>query len=231
MTQPLRAGARALLAGTAVLATTGVALSTAAAFAPPAAARSVAAVTRQADLAALPARQALDALRRGDWGTYTVIRGQVAGLVAPRAGLDPQQLDAVWRRTDARHMGALLAALSQLGVPYHRRASAPGQAFDCSGLTSWAWAQSGVLLPRQSGRQIRGAARVALDTVAPGDLLYYPGHVMLALGLGGAMVHAPNTGHVVEVRMLSARQQRRVRVGDPGPFAPTVPARHPVRVS
>jgi hypothetical protein len=29
------------------------------------------------------------------------------------------------------------------------------------------------------------------------------------------MVHAPNRGHVIEVRMLSERQIRRIRVGDP----------------
>ena len=38
---------------------------------------------------------------------------------------------------------------------------------------------------------------------------------MLALGIGGAIVHAPNTGNVVEVRMLAEHQQRRLRAGDP----------------
>jgi cell wall-associated NlpC family hydrolase len=112
-------------------------------------------------------------------------------------------------------MTAVVSALTQLGVPYHRRSATPGQGFDCSGLTSWAWSQSGLGLPHQSGRQIRGVSRVGIDQVQPGDLLYYPGHVMLALGIGGAMVHAPNTGNVVEVRMLSEHQQRRLRVGDP----------------
>ena len=87
--------------------------------------------------------------------------------------------------------------------------------FDCSGLTSWAWSQSGVGLPHQSGGQIRTVRQVDLSAVQPGDLLYYPGHVMLALGIGGAIVHAPNTGNVVEVRMLSEHQQRRLRAGDP----------------
>ena len=112
-------------------------------------------------------------------------------------------------------MTAVLSALTQLGVPYRRLGATPGKAFDCSGLTSWAWSQGGVGLPHQSGRQIRGAARSSIDQVLPGDLLYYPGHVMLALGVGGAMVHAPNSGNVVEVRMLTERQQRRLRVGNP----------------
>jgi len=78
-----------------------------------------------------------------------------------------------------------------------------------------AWSQSGVGLPHQSGGQIRTVSQVDLSAVQPGDLLYYPGHVMLALGIGGAIVHAPNTGNVVEVRMLSEHQQRRLRAGDP----------------
>jgi cell wall-associated NlpC family hydrolase len=129
--------------------------------------------------------------------------------------VDPLQLDAVWGAAAPARMTAVLSALTQLGVPYHRLGATPGKSFDCSGLTSWSWAQSGVGLPHQSGRQIRGVARSSIDQVQPGDLLYYPGHVMLALGVGGAMVHAPNTGNVVEVRMLSERQRRRLRVGDP----------------
>ena len=112
-------------------------------------------------------------------------------------------------------MTTVLAALTQLGVPYHSRGDTPGQSFDCSGLTSWAWAQAGVGLPHQSGRQIRTVTNVDLAAVQPGDLLYYPGHVMLALGIGGAMVHAPNSGNVVEVRMLSEHQQRHLRAGNP----------------
>ena len=97
-------------------------------------------------------------------------------------------------------MVALLSALTQVGVPYRRLGDTPGRAFDCSGLTSWAWSQSGVALPHQSGRQIRGVPDRPRGRVKPGDLLYYPGHVMMALGLGGAIVHAPNTGNVVESR-------------------------------
>jgi hypothetical protein len=208
MTQPRRAAARLVLV-LAALTVVGILA------APLASARGVARRERQPDVAALPAQQALDAIRRGDLGTYLVIRQQVAALVAPRIGLDARQLDQVWARTDGHHMSALFAALSQLGVPYHRRASSAGEAFDCSGLTSWAWGQAGLLLAHQSGVQIHSVARRSLAQVVPGDLLYYPGHVMMSLGIGGAMVHAPYTGTVVQVQVLSAHQQRRIRVGDP----------------
>jgi hypothetical protein len=205
--------ARAALLATA-LAVGGGAVSIVA-EAEPAGATAMVGAPLGADVAALPAGQAIAALQRGDHPSYAVLRRRVAVLVGPRAGIDPAQLDAVWAATEPRRMVTVLSALSQLGVPYHRRAASPGEGFDCSGLTSWAWAQGGVSLPHQSGRQIRGVPRLGLDAVQPADLLYWPGHVMLSLGVGGAMVHAPNSGHVIEVRMLSERQIRRIRVGDP----------------
>ena len=48
----------------------------------------------------------------------------------------------------------------QQGVPYRYAASSPGVAFDCSGLTAYAWGQAGVGLPHQSRAAVRvGAAR------------------------------------------------------------------------
>ena len=54
--------------------------------------------------------------------------------------------------------GAVAAALSQLGVAYRYATAIPGVAFDCSGLTAWAWGQAGVGLPHQSGQQFAIAA-------------------------------------------------------------------------
>jgi hypothetical protein len=213
MTQPRHVLARAALVATALALGGGAGATAVVVLAGPASA--TAAPAGGADIAALPASQALGALQRGDAVSYAVLRGQVASLVAPRVGVDRVQLEAVWAATDPRRMLTVLAALTQLGVPYHRRAATPGQGFDCSGLTSWAWSQSGVGLPHQSGRQISGVARTSLDAVLPGDLLYWPGHVMLALGVGGAMVHAPHRGAVIELRMLSDHQRGRIRVGDP----------------
>ena len=50
---------------------------------------------------------------------------------------------------------AIQAAMAQQGVPYRFAASSPGVAFDCSGLTAYAWAQAGVGLPHQSRRSTR----------------------------------------------------------------------------
>ena len=48
--------------------------------------------------------------------------------------------------------------MTQVGVPYRTNTSQEGVGFDCSGLTTYAWARAGVELFRQSGTQINEAA-------------------------------------------------------------------------
>jgi cell wall-associated NlpC family hydrolase len=96
---------------------------------------------------------------------------------------------------------AIAAAQSQLGVAYKFAASTPGVAFDCSGLTKYAWAQAGVSLPHQSSQQYAVTPHVPTDQAQPGDLIFYYspiGHVAMYLG-GGMLIHAPATGDVVKI--------------------------------
>ncbi len=64
------------------------------------------------------------------------------------------------------------AALSQLGVTYRWGAKSPGSAFDCSGLTSWAWGMAGVGIPRTSRTQYAGLPRIPTAAIQPGDLIF-----------------------------------------------------------
>ncbi|MDQ3766802.1 MAG: NlpC/P60 family protein [Actinomycetota bacterium] len=92
------------------------------------------------------------------------------------------------------------AALSQLGKPYLWAADGP-DTYDCSGLTMWAWAHAGVLLPHNSGAQYAATTRVAVADWKPGDLLFFGRpihHVGIYIG-GGEMVEAPYTGAFVRV--------------------------------
>lgn len=96
---------------------------------------------------------------------------------------------------------AVAAAYGQLGVSYRYAAEEPGVAFDCSGLTKWAWGQAGVSLPHQSGRQFSVTAHVSIDQVQPGDLIFYHspiGHVGIYVG-GGQMIHAYSPGQPVQL--------------------------------
>jgi cell wall-associated NlpC family hydrolase len=89
------------------------------------------------------------------------------------------------------------AAYSQLGVPYVWAGSTPGVGFDCSGLTQWCYAQAGIYIPRTDGSQYGGASAILpVSEAAPGDVLWMPGHVGIALG-NGSYIHAPVPGRVV----------------------------------
>ena len=147
--------------------------------------------------------------------SFVAWRARVADDVATRLDLDAAHLEAVWASAHAEHQIALMAALSQLGAPYRRRSSDPEKGFDCSGLTSYAWRHAGHELPRNSTAQWRAGDERTLATAQAGDLLRYPGHVMMWLGVGRAIVHSPEPGGVVEVTILSERSFRRSKFFDP----------------
>jgi cell wall-associated NlpC family hydrolase len=110
-------------------------------------------------------------------------------------------------------MTVLLSALAQVGVSYRSNTSSPGVSFDCSGFTMYAWSQVGIGLAHQDRAQINASAPRTWETASPGDLIDYPGHVMMYVGAGHAIIHAPNTGSVVTVRELAS--SRSVRLGSP----------------
>jgi cell wall-associated NlpC family hydrolase len=122
----------------------------------------------------------------------------LATLVAPRVKVDAKELAAVWARTDQRRMIAVITAIGQVGDRYKARGSGP-DAFDCSGLFWFSWHQAGVNVPRNSTAIIQAAKPIRRDQVQPGDVIWRPGHVLMALGLGEASVDAPETGRTVQV--------------------------------
>jgi len=111
---------------------------------------------------------------------------------------------------------AISAGQGQLGVPYRYATSNPGESFDCSGLTHYAWAQAGVSLPRNSRAQAAMLPSVPVAEAQPGDLLFYYSpisHVGIYLG-GGSILHAPATGDVVKISSVSWNKV--TYVGRPG---------------
>jgi cell wall-associated NlpC family hydrolase len=112
-----------------------------------------------------------------------------------------------WGAAPLEKQQAVLAAMSQLGVPYRNLESDPEVGFDCSGLTRWAFAQAGVAIPRSSRDQFRESGEVELADAQPGDLVYYPGHVGMYLGVG-TFVHSPNSGNHVQAAHLPDKSLR-----------------------
>jgi cell wall-associated NlpC family hydrolase len=95
---------------------------------------------------------------------------------------------------------AVRAALSQVGKAYRFAAAGP-DAYDCSGLTMWAWAQAGVSLPHYSKAQYESLPHVPLSALQPGDLVFFyssVSHVGIYIG-GGQMVDAANPALGVRV--------------------------------
>jgi cell wall-associated NlpC family hydrolase len=138
-----------------------------------------------------------------------------AYAVAAELQVDAGLLHQAWLKADEPHQIALLSALTQVGVPYHRNASEAGVGFDCSGLTAFAWSHAGVELARSSRAQYRSAVALTRETAQAGDLVYYPGHVMIWLGVDNLIVHAPQRGSDVEVGHISDRRIRRVKFANP----------------
>ncbi|CAL9296948.1 MULTISPECIES: C40 family peptidase [Streptomyces] len=109
------------------------------------------------------------------------------------------------RRPTAEGGRAVRYAVRQLGKPYEWGAEGP-RSYDCSGLTSQAWAESGTPIPRTSQEQWEQLKRIPLSELRPGDLVvYFPEATHVALYLGdGMVVQAPHPGAKVKVSPIAA---------------------------
>ncbi|MFE9766582.1 NlpC/P60 family protein [Streptomyces sp. NPDC005808] len=100
---------------------------------------------------------------------------------------------------------AYAAAQSVIGSPYVYGASGPSS-FDCSGLTSWAFAQAGVSIPRTSQEQANAGTRIySQSDLQVGDLvIFYDDlhHVGFYAG-NGQVLHAPRSGTVVRYESIN----------------------------
>jgi cell wall-associated NlpC family hydrolase len=104
---------------------------------------------------------------------------------------------------------AVAWALAQVGKPYAIGGNGPWS-FDCSGLTSQAWSAAGRWIGRTSRAQYVNVARVSLNEMRPGDLVFWARdtsdpstiyHVAMYIG-GGQIVEAPYPGLTVQVRAV-----------------------------
>ncbi len=119
-------------------------------------------------------------------------RGAVApsGVAAPSGAVAPSGAAQV----------AVDTALAQVGDAYVWGAGGP-DAFDCSGLTQYAYSAAGVSLPHSSRSQSTMGTPVSVGDLQPGDLLFYyspTSHVAMYIG-NGQMVHASTSSKPVMV--------------------------------
>ncbi|MER8072634.1 C40 family peptidase [Streptomyces sp. NPDC094034] len=129
---------------------------------------------------------------------------------APRGAAGPQGAGgpagtAVRKAPSRAGQAALEYAVEQIGKPYEWGAEGP-DSFDCSGLTSRAWARAGLTIPRTSQQQWSELPKVSLRELRPGDLVvYFPGATHVAIYLGdGMVIQAPRPGTNVKVSPIAA---------------------------
>ena len=87
-------------------------------------------------------------------------------------------------------------AKQYLGLSYVWGGNSLSSGVDCSGFTKLIYAQYGVTLERHSGHQAKQGTAVTMDTIRPGDLVFYARngvvyHVGIYIG-NGQIIHAAN---------------------------------------
>ncbi|MFV8187360.1 MULTISPECIES: C40 family peptidase [unclassified Streptomyces] len=125
---------------------------------------------------------------------------EAAALKAQTAWLDSGVLDEIKGKASADGKKAVAYATAQIGKPYEWGAEGP-KTYDCSGLTSQAWADAGRPIPRTSQEQWKQLKHVDVKDMRPGDLIIYfhdATHVGMYIG-DGAIVHAPRPGRTVTI--------------------------------
>ncbi|MCM0755958.1 C40 family peptidase [Desulfovibrio aminophilus] len=91
-------------------------------------------------------------------------------------------------------------ARTMMGTRYRYGGIAPQSGFDCSGFTRWVFEQHGLDLPRSSVEQFEVGKPVGIESLKPGDLVFFrirrrnQGlHVGIVTG-PGTFIHSPNRG-------------------------------------
>ena len=147
----------------------------------------------------------------------SVVGGVVAAQFAVQNGKGTKALNGLTQATNPTptETTATGAAQGVLGTPYSWGGGTPSGAsrgfaqgantigFDCSSLMQYAWAKSGVNLPRTTYDQIKvGTAVPNIAQAKPGDLLFPSNrHVQMYLG-NGRVIEAPQTGGKVQIKGL-----------------------------
>lgn len=119
--------------------------------------------------------------------------------------------------TSEKRAAVLEYAAQFLGTPYVYGGSTPS-GFDCSGFTSYVFANTVGSIPRVAQAQYDATTRVSLEELLPGDLVFFGSspssisHVGIYVG-DNQFIHSPHTGDVVKYDSLTGSYATRFQGG------------------
>lgn len=145
---------------------------------------------------------------KNDW--YKVTVGNITGYMAPQYVNVNSRMASTTSRgssTDAEALRnkVLNFATQFLGTRYVYGGSTPS-GFDCSGFTSYVYANTVRSIPRTATQQRNALTNVSMSELKPADLVFFGSggsisHVGIYVG-GGKFIHSPNTGSSVKYDTL-----------------------------
>ena len=122
---------------------------------------------------------------------------QKQGIVSPRGSVVRVGVPT------GEAQGVIGAAQSQLGKPYVFGSGPDTSSFDCSDLIQWAYAQTGITIPRTTFEQIHVGRGVSWKDLQPGDLIFPTTHHVVMYVGNGKVIAAPHTGTVVQYQPVT----------------------------
>ena len=163
-----------------------------------------------------PTRTAVAASRTAERTSIATTRATAtstaaATSTAPVAEAAPAAAPASVAPASAAGSSIIDIASRYVGVPYVSGGSTPA-GFDCSGFTSYVFAQAGISLPRTSSAQRNVGTVISRDQAQPGDLIYSPGHIAIYAG-GNSQIDAPRPGKSVQFREIWQSNPVFIRIG------------------
>lgn len=139
---------------------------------------------------------AADAAAAAEWTAQAQADADAAAQqVIDESGIDASQVSD----TSSIRQQVVDYALQFVGNPYVWGGTSLTNGADCSGFTQSVMGDNGISINRTAGQQSQGGRTVSLDSIQPGDLLFYEGsgdygigHVSMYIG-DGQVVHASNS--------------------------------------
>lgn len=150
-----------------------------------------------------------------NFAQFQIIRAALVTRVAARVNESRAAMLEAWSQASLKHQMALIAGLTTLGVGYEYGSDNPKKGLDCSGLVAYAWQKVGIALPLQSKRQWESSRDVKQEDALPGDIVWYPGHTMMYLGVGDAVLHSARLNLGVRMGRINWKEISHVKFGNP----------------